>query len=68
MDRLVGNVDLSLKLLETRIEPQKGIDREQPFPERYLRVSEDRAGFVVECAATIRAQTSLKRPIAAVLT
>ena len=64
--RLVGHTNLSLKLANTRVEPQERVDREQPLAERNLRVSENCARLIVERAVAILTEIALKRPIAAV--
>jgi hypothetical protein len=46
--------------------PQKRVDREQPFAECDLRVSEDRAGLIIERAVAILTEIPLKVPMAAV--
>jgi len=43
MDCLVCHIDFALQLSETRVEPEKGVNGEQPSTERNFRVSEDRA-------------------------
>jgi len=53
-------------LPETGVKPQKRVDREQPFAECDLRVSEDRASLIVERAVAILTEIPLKLPVAAV--
>jgi len=66
VNRLVCHLDFALELAETRIKPEKRVDREQPPAERNLRVSEDRAGLVVERAVAILTEIPLKLSVAAV--
>lgn len=68
VDRFVLAIDFELKLVETRVKPEECADREQPLSECGLRMSEDRAGLVVERAVEILAEIALKVAIAAVLT
>ena len=65
--RLVREVEFSGKLADTGVEPDEGIEREEPLVERDLRVREDRAGLVVEGAVTILTEIPLKGSVAAVL-
>ena len=53
VDRLVGYVDLHVKLSETGVEADVGLDREEPFSESNRRVLEDRACLIVERTVAI---------------
>ena len=63
MHRLVGDVDLPLELSEAHLESEKRVDREQRPPKHDLRMSEDRAGFVIERAVAILTEIPLERPV-----
>ena len=62
----VRNVNLHVKLSETRVEADVGVDSEEPLSETNRRVLEDRACLIVECTVAIFTPISLKHSIAAV--
>lgn len=68
MDCLVRYIDFVLELSETCVKPEEGVNREPPFAEGDLRVSETRADLIVECTVAIRTAIPLKRSLAAALT
>jgi hypothetical protein len=66
VDCLMCHLYFALELPETRVKPEKCVDRRQPPPKRDLRTSEDRAGLVIERAVAILTEIPLKLSIATV--
>lgn len=54
-------------MVDTRVEPQQRVEREQQFVEADLREREDRAGLLVERTSTLLTAIPLKLPMAAVV-
>ena len=66
MDRFVCYLNFALKLPETRVKPEKHVDRKQPPAECNLRVSEDRSCLIIEGTVAILTEIPLVLSIAAV--
>jgi len=64
--RPIRHGGVSVQLWDTRVDPEKHVEREQQLVEVDPRVGEDRAGLVVERTVTIHTEM-LKRAVAAVV-